>query len=60
VDILDAFTMARVVDAGEAAPAEWDLTGDGRVNRADVSAVTAIVVSLSGAHPTPGVGGASS
>jgi hypothetical protein len=25
-----------------------------------VSAVTAIVVSLSGAHPTPGVGGASS
>lgn len=60
VDILDAFTMARVLDAGETAPAEWDLTGDGRVNRADVSAVTAIVVSLSGAHPTPGVGGASS
>lgn len=64
VDILDAFAMARVLDAGQAAPATWDLTGDGRVDRADVSAVTAIVVSLSGEQQHTGggagAGGASS
>jgi hypothetical protein len=48
VDVLDAFAMARVVDAGQPAPAAWDVTGDGRVNREDVSAVAAMAVSLSG------------
>ena len=57
VDILDAFAMARVLDAGQPAPANWDLTGDGRVDRADVSAVTAIVVSLSGERQTTPGGG---
>lgn len=51
VDILDAFAMARVIDAGQPAPANWDMTGDGRVDREDVSAVAAIAVSLSG-HAT--------
>lgn len=48
VDILDAFTMARLIDTGQPSPADWDVTGDGRVDRADVSAVAAIAVSLSG------------
>lgn len=58
VDVLDAFTMARALDAGQPAPPTWDVTGDGRVDRDDVSAVAAIAVSLSGNH-TP-IRGASS
>jgi Dockerin type I domain len=48
VDILDAFALARRLDAGQPVPANWDMTADGRVDRADVSAITTIAVSLSG------------
>ncbi len=58
VDILDAFAMARLIDAGQTPPADWDVTGDGQVDRADVLAVAAIAVSLSGqADVTEGYGG---
>lgn len=64
VDILDAFTMARRLDAGQPTPADWDMTADGRVDRADVSVVTAIAVSLSGGNKQSGghegIGGSSS
>ncbi len=48
VDILDAFALARRLDAGQPVPADWDMTADGRVDRADVLAITTIAVSLSG------------
>ena len=47
VDVLDAFALARAVDAGEGKPA-WDLNRDGAVDRADVDAVALAAVSLGG------------
>jgi len=46
IDILDAFALARSVDAGRGR-AEWDVTGDGAVDRGDVDAVARVAVSLS-------------
>jgi Dockerin type I domain len=64
VDILDAFALARHIDAGQPTSANWDITADGQVDRADVLAITTIAVSLSGksrdANPGAGGGGASS
>ncbi|MCA9294515.1 MAG: hypothetical protein KDA20_11950 [Phycisphaerales bacterium] len=47
VDILDAFAIARGVQAGNA-PASWDVNGDGAVTQADVDVVAHAAVSLSG------------
>ena len=47
VDVLDAFALARAVDAGEGRPA-WDFNRDGAVDRADVDAVALAAVSLGG------------
>jgi hypothetical protein len=47
VDVLDAFALARAVDAGEGKPA-WDFNRDGAVDRADVDAVALAAVSVGG------------
>ncbi|HUW55955.1 MAG TPA: dockerin type I domain-containing protein [Planctomycetota bacterium] len=46
VDILDAFTLARVLDERRAVERKWDVTGDGKVDRADVDAVAMSAVRL--------------
>jgi hypothetical protein len=46
VDILDAFRLARHLESGGPAAAEWDLTGDGRVDREDVDAAAFAAVRL--------------
>jgi hypothetical protein len=46
VDILDAFRLARHIEAGDRAERGWDLNGDGRVDRADVDAVAFAAVRL--------------
>ena len=48
VDILDAFSMARALDAHQAPRPEWDLNGDGVVDRADVEAVARAAVLVGG------------
>jgi len=46
VNILDALALARHIEQPEAAKAQWDLTGDGVVDRADVDTVALAAVSL--------------
>jgi hypothetical protein len=46
VDILDAFRLARHIEAGDQPERNWDLNGDGRVDRADVDAVAFAAVRL--------------
>lgn len=49
IDILDAFALARALDRGEApgpGSASADLSGDGRVDRADVEALARRAVAL--------------
>ena len=46
VDILDAFTLARVLDEKRAVERKWDVTGDGKVDRADMDAVAMSAVRL--------------
>jgi hypothetical protein len=46
VDILDAFALARKVDAHSDLVAEWDLNGDGIVDGKDVDVVAAAAVSV--------------
>jgi hypothetical protein len=49
-DILDAFAVARAIERGDAAGHPgWDVTGDGRVDDADVDALAAAAVALGGA-----------
>src|SRR5206468_11977643 len=49
VDMLDAFVLAKRVDAGSAAGAKFeDVNGDGVIDRRDVDAVAAIAVRLPG------------
>lgn len=48
VDILDAFTLARNIEAPDGVKKEWDLNGDGVVNRIDVDTVALAAVSLKG------------
>jgi len=45
-DIVDAYRLALRLDRGEAPDARWDVTGDGRVDGADVDALTARAVRL--------------
>jgi hypothetical protein len=51
VDVLDAFLLARRLDAGDPGNPAWDASGDGRVDRADVDRVAYWAVSLSGGEP---------
>ena len=46
VDILDAFALARRVEAGAPPATQWDLNADGTVDRRDVDAVALAAVSL--------------
>jgi len=46
VDILDAFALARTLEEAGTPRREWDLTGDGIVNRDDVDAVAMSAVRL--------------
>jgi len=46
VDILDAFRLARSIEARGPADPTWDLNGDGRVDRDDVDLVAYAAVSL--------------
>lgn len=48
VDILDAFTLAKRIDAGAAAADSFDFTGDARVTREDVDVVAMAAVRLKG------------
>jgi len=48
VDILDAFTLARAIEAGATLRSQWDLTGDGRVDDADVDRIAMTSVQLGG------------
>ncbi len=50
VDILDAFLLAKRVEAREAFDTAWDITGDGLVDRRDVAALAAAAVRL---RPAP-------
>ena len=46
VDVLDAFTLARSIEAPDGVKKEWDLNGDGVVDRRDVDTVALAAVSL--------------
>ena len=46
VDILDAFRLARNIEARGPADAQWDLNGDGRVDKDDVDLVACAAVRL--------------
>ncbi|MBM4036482.1 MAG: hypothetical protein FJ291_32500 [Planctomycetes bacterium] len=46
VDILDAFALARQLDAKLPRKEEWDITGDGSVDRRDVDAIAIAAVKL--------------
>lgn len=47
LDVLDAFALARTLEAGESPSLEWDRDGDGLVTKSDVDALAAAAVSLS-------------
>lgn len=46
VDILDAFKLAREIEAGARLDAGWDVNRDGRIDQADVDAVGTSAVNL--------------
>ena len=46
VDILDAFVLARHIKGGDQLRTEWDLNGDGVVDRTDVDKIALTAVSL--------------
>ncbi len=46
VDILDAFTLARHIDAKEPVDKTWDFNGDGLIDRRDVDTVAMAAVRL--------------
>lgn len=48
VDILDALVLTLRLDAGGTVQPQWDVNGDGRVDRADVDAVAQKAVRLTG------------
>jgi hypothetical protein len=47
VDILDAFALARSLERGGETRPEWDVNGDSVVDRRDVDAIAARIVSVS-------------
>ena len=46
VDILDAFTLARQIEQAGHIESEWDMNGDGQVDRSDVDMVALAAVRL--------------
>jgi hypothetical protein len=46
VDILDAFKLARQIETDAPAETEWDINGDGLINRSDVDMVALAAVRL--------------
>ena len=46
VDILDAFTLARDIESAGPIKKDWDINGDGKVNRDDIDAVAFAAVRL--------------
>jgi hypothetical protein len=46
VDILDAFKLARHIESGGPAETEWDINGDGLIDRGDVDVVALAAVRL--------------
>jgi len=46
VDILDAFHLARKLQAGDVIPRDLDVNGDGMVNRKDIEAIAVEAVAL--------------
>ncbi len=46
VDILDAFRLARSIEARGPVDPQWDLNGDGRVDKDDVDLVASVAVHL--------------
>lgn len=46
VDILDAFKLARHIETAGPAETEWDINGDGLIDRGDVDVVAFAAVSL--------------
>ncbi|MEN6578378.1 MAG: dockerin type I domain-containing protein [Phycisphaerales bacterium] len=46
VDILDAFRLAKGIESRGPADSNWDINGDGRINRADVDTVAFAAVRL--------------
>jgi hypothetical protein len=46
VDILDAFALARRIEASDASGLKWDLNGDGMVDRRDVDMIAMAAVRL--------------
>jgi len=48
VDILDAFALARAIEGGTERRTDWDVNGDGRVDKFDVEAVAKLAVRLNG------------
>ena len=46
VDILDAFTLARRIERASHIESEWDINGDGQVDRSDVDTVALAAVRL--------------
>ena len=46
VDILDAFVLARHIEGNDRLPTEWDLNGDGVVDRTDIDQIALTAVSL--------------
>jgi hypothetical protein len=46
VDILDAFTLARRIEQANNIKSEWDINGDGQVDRSDVDTVALAAVRL--------------
>ena len=46
VDILDAFVLARHIEGNDQLRTEWDLNGDGVVDRADVDKIALTAVNL--------------
>ena len=46
VDILDAFKLAKQIESAGPAETEWDINGDGLIDRSDVDVVALAAVSL--------------
>ncbi|MCU0611303.1 MAG: dockerin type I domain-containing protein [Candidatus Eisenbacteria bacterium] len=46
VDILDAFALARRVEASESLKARWDVNGDAEVDQSDIDLIAAAAVAL--------------
>ncbi len=46
VDILDAFTLAKMVEKGGEMPGDWDMNADGVVNKDDVDSIANTAVKV--------------